>query len=161
MDAGMDSARDSLMDTAIDHNNDAMYNDPLPFTQWQNEAPGKGTYYSEEPMQESDDSCDSCDSFHSWVVPVEAVEVREEEVEEDDEAEAARQQLTAWLEDVEKKLDFLYNYEPPPPCREITSGTLGMILYLYLFVEMLADLYITVSACNFQQMFNGTLTRDF
>ena len=41
------------------------------------------------------------------------------------ETEEARRYLAAWLEDVEKKLDFLYNYEPPEPSEHIIAGTAG------------------------------------
>jgi hypothetical protein len=65
------------------------------------------------------ESCESEDNCDSWDQSAEAAERQEEEEEEDEGAEAARQQLAAWLQDVEKKLDFLYNYEPPPPPQEI------------------------------------------
>jgi hypothetical protein len=90
---------------------------------------GEETEARHEPMQESDDSCDSCDSFawNSQTCQVgeagrQEVEDSRLEKEEEDVAEEARQQLASWLEDVEKKLDFLYNYEPPEPFSCTTEG---------------------------------------
>ena len=90
---------------------------------------GEETEARHEPMQESDDSCDSCDSFAWNSQTCQAREAGAHEVEdwrleeeEEDVAEEARQQLASWLEDVEKKLDFLYNYEPPEPSSCTTEG---------------------------------------
>jgi hypothetical protein len=90
---------------------------------------GEETEARHEPMQESDDSCDSCDSFAWNSQTCQVGEAGRQEVEdwrleeeEEDVAEEARQQLASWLEDVEKKLDFLYNYEPPEPSCCITEG---------------------------------------
>ncbi len=85
---------------------------------------GEETEARHEPMQESDDSCDSCDSFACQTREAEREEVEDWRLEEEEEdvAEEARQQLASWLEDVEKKLDFLYNYEPPEPSSCTTEG---------------------------------------
>jgi hypothetical protein len=103
---------------------------------------GEETEARHEPMQESDDSCDSCDSFAWNSQTCQAREAGAHEVEdwrleeeEEDVGEEARQQLASWLEDVEKKLDFLYNYEPPEPSSCTTEG-IGLRRSAKLRVEM-------------------------
>jgi hypothetical protein len=103
---------------------------------------GEETEARHEPMQESDDSCDSCDSFAWNSQTCQAREAGAQEVEdwrleeeEEDVAEEARQQLASWLEDVEKKLDFLYNYEPPEPSSCTTEG-INLCRSAKLMVEM-------------------------
>jgi hypothetical protein len=102
----------------------------------------------EEPMNESDDSCDSCDSCDSmaWGSRLDPEEKEsevegtledrrplQEEEDEDEAALAARRQLSSWLEDVEKKLDFLYNYEPPAPSSDTTEGIASTHRYIYMY----------------------------
>ncbi len=104
---------------------------------------GEETEARHEPMQESDDSCDSCDSCDSGdSFACQTREAEREEVEdwrleeeEEDVTEEARQQLASWLEDVEKKLDFLYNYEPPEPSSCTTEG-INLCRSAKLMVEM-------------------------